>query len=133
MSSACRGWLPTLAVCCLLWRGLRRGRRFNLPQVPEKGRLLQGHGGLHQPPGDEQGGPGPPGVPVGARESLLINPFDIHLFGRTAYERKGKNKLIRISLTTPDKDKEPEVLTTRADLDSIKVIPGVRFSTSIAT
>jgi hypothetical protein len=57
------------------------------------------------------------------RASILTNPAQLHLFTTTAYERRGKHKFCALSLGEPA-NREPEVKTTRADLDTIQVMPG---------
>jgi hypothetical protein len=57
------------------------------------------------------------------RGTIITNPIDIHIFGRTAYERKGKHSYQAISLGQPQ-TKEPETRKTKVDLSMIRVIPG---------
>jgi len=62
----------------------------------------------------------------GKRASILISPIQLHLFVTIAYERKEKHKYSEVSLGGAAA-KEPEVRTTKVDLDAIKIIPGEFF------
>jgi hypothetical protein len=57
------------------------------------------------------------------RESIILNPFQINLFGMTAIERKGRYQYSVISLGSSSAT-PPEVTTTSVDLDTIRLIPG---------
>jgi hypothetical protein len=60
------------------------------------------------------------------RAEVIINPADPTIFGVTAFERKGRNRFAAVSLGQPQPNPDPG-LTTRADLDTIRVRPGRFF------
>jgi hypothetical protein len=68
------------------------------------------------------------------RRSIIINPVDLHLFGRNAFEREGKHTYRTVSLggysprrdpakKEPEAKGTPEIKFTSIDLDTIQVIP----------
>ncbi|MFO0797139.1 MAG: hypothetical protein U0804_06645 [Gemmataceae bacterium] len=60
------------------------------------------------------------------RAHVIINPADPAIFGVTAFERKGRSRFAAVSLGQP-KPTPDQVLTTRADLDTIRVRSGRFF------
>ena len=64
----------------------------------------------------------------GAQKNLIINPMSVRLqfYTPTVFERLSQHDYRQLALGAV-MEKEPETLTTSADLDSIKVVPGEFF------